>query len=108
MLGNAGQTYATTNVARARGEADTRVKVADAARKRRVDMMAAQADTFQKELAQYERPGVVQTHQADGRSGDIYTNVEDKIMVPPNSKEYRFQLNREPQEPSVSNIPTQP
>jgi hypothetical protein len=39
---------------------------------------------------------------------NVYTNAQEKIIVPPNAKEYRFQLNREPQEPSVSDIPTAP
>jgi regulator of protease activity HflC (stomatin/prohibitin superfamily) len=96
-------------VARARGEADTRVKVADAARKRKVDMMAAQADKFQKELAQYvSGPELFKRIKQMAVLESIYTNVQDKIVVPPNSKEYRFQLNREPQEPSVSDIPVTP
>jgi membrane protease subunit HflK len=106
---NQAQTYATTNVARALGEADTRVKVADAARKRKVDMMAAQADTFTKLLAQYERdPELFKRIRQMAVLESVYTNALDKIAVPPNSHELRFQLSREPQEPSVSNIPTQP
>jgi modulator of FtsH protease HflK len=106
---NQAQTYATTNVARAQGDADTRVKSADAARKRKVDMMAARADTFQKELAQYESdPELFKRIRQMTAMDGVYTNLQDKILVPPNSHELRFQLSREPQEPSVSNIPTQP
>jgi modulator of FtsH protease HflK len=102
------QTYQTTNLAWASGEADTRVKVADAARKRKVDMMAAQADTFSKLLNQYERnPELFKRIRQMAVLEDIYTNAQDKIVMPPNAHEYRFELNREPQAPTV-NIPTQP
>jgi len=103
------QTYSTNILARATGEADTRVKVADAVRKWRVDRITAQADKFKKLLAQYEvDPELFKRIKQTGVLADIYTNVQDKIMVPPNSKELRFQLNRELQEPSVSNIPMSP
>jgi len=105
----AAKTYENTNVAWARGEADTRVKVADAARKRKVDMMAAQADTFKKLLDQYERnPELFKRIRQMAVLESVYTNAQEKIVVPPNSHEYRFQLNREPQAPSASNIPTSP
>jgi modulator of FtsH protease HflK len=108
MLAQA-RSYDTTNVARARGEADTRAKVADAVRKRKVDMMAAQADIFPKLLTQYQRdPELFKRIRQMAILENIYTNVQEKIIVPPNAKEYRFQLNREPQEPSVSDIPTAP
>jgi modulator of FtsH protease HflK len=103
------KTYDTTNVATARGEADTHVKVADAARKRKVDMMAAQADTFLKLLGQYERnPALFKRIRQMAALENVYTNALDKIIVPPNSHELRLQINREPQEPSVSDIPMTP
>jgi membrane protease subunit HflK len=102
------ETYATTNVATAQGEAATRVNVADAARKRKVDMMAAQANTFSNLLSQYERnPELFKRIKQMAVLENVYTNAEQKIMVPPNSHELRFNLSREPQEP-VNNIPTQP
>ena len=103
------KTYATTNVSSARGEADTRVKVADAARKRKVDMMAAQADIFPKLLAQYERnPELFKRIRQMAILESVYTNALEKIILPANSREYRFNLNREPQAPTVSDIPTTP
>jgi modulator of FtsH protease HflK len=103
------KTYETTNVASARGQADTLVKVADAARKRKVDMMAAQADIFPKLLAQYERnPELFKRIRQMAILESVYTNAQEKIIVPANSREIRFQLNREPQAPSVSDIPTAP
>jgi regulator of protease activity HflC (stomatin/prohibitin superfamily) len=102
------QAYQTTNLAWAQGEASTRVKVADAARKRKVDMMAAQADTFSKLLNQYQsNPELFKRIRQMAVLGDIYTNAQDKIVMPPNAREYRFELNREPEAPVV-NIPTQP
>jgi membrane protease subunit HflK len=94
------ETYATTNVAAAQGEAATRVNVADAVRKRKVDMMAAQANTFSNLLAQYEHnPELFKRIKQMTVLDNVYTNAEQKIMVPPNSHELRFNLNREPQEP---------
>jgi membrane protease subunit HflK len=103
------QAYATTNVATAQGEAATRVNVADAARKRKVDMMTAQANTFSNLLAQYERnPELFKRIKQMAVLENVYTNAEQKIMVPPNSRELRFNLSREPQEPTGNSIPNQP
>jgi modulator of FtsH protease HflK len=102
------ETYATTNLAAAQGEAATRVNVADAARKRKVDMMAAQANTFSNLLVQYQRnPELFKRIKQMAVLENVYTNAEQKIMVPPNARELRFNLSREPQEP-VTNIPNQP
>jgi membrane protease subunit HflK len=103
------QSYTNTTVAKALGEADTRVKVADAARKRKVDMMASQADVFTKLLAQYERdPALFQRIRQMTVLGSIYTNAQQKWMVPPNARELRLQLSREPQDLSDTNNPTTP
>jgi membrane protease subunit HflK len=102
------ETYATTNVATAQGEAATRVNVADAMRKRKVDMMTAQANTFSTNLVQFLRnPELFKRIKQMAVLENVYTNAEQKIMVPPNSRELRFNLSREPQEP-VNNIPNQP
>jgi membrane protease subunit HflK len=94
------ETYATTNVATAQGQAATLVNVADAARKRKVDMMAAEANTFSNLLAQYEHnPALFKRIKQMAILETVYTNAEQKIMVPPNSKELRFNLSREPQAP---------
>ena len=106
---NEAQSYATSNVFNARGEATNIVLVADAARKQKVDMMAAQADTFKKLRSQYERdPELYKRIRQMAALENIYTNALDKWMMPPNSREYRLQLSPEPQAPSASNIPTQP
>jgi regulator of protease activity HflC (stomatin/prohibitin superfamily) len=95
-------------VAKARGEADTRVKVADAARKRKVDMMASEADVFTKLLAQYERdPELFKRIRQMAVLENVYTNAE-KWVMPPNSRELRLQLNREPQEPPANTNSTTP
>jgi membrane protease subunit HflK len=102
------QSYTNTTVAKARGEADTRVKVADAARKRKVDMMASEADVFTKLLAQYERdPELFKRIRQMAVLENVYTNAE-KWVMPPNSRELRLQLNREPQEPPANTNSTTP
>jgi len=103
------QAYATTNLAMAQGEAATRVNVSDAARKRKVDMMAAQANTFSNLLAQYQsNPELFRRIKQMAVLENVYTNAEQKIMVPPNSHELRFNLSREPQEPTGGSVPNQP
>jgi membrane protease subunit HflK len=103
------QAYATTNVATAQGEAATRVNIADAARKRKVDMMTAQANTFSNLLVQYQRnPELFKRIKQMAVLENVYTNAEQKIMVPANSRELRFNLSREPQEPTGGSIPNQP
>jgi hypothetical protein len=73
-----------------------------------VAMVAAQADTFLKQRAQYEsNPELFKRIKQMSVLEHVYTNVDDKIVVPPNSHELRFELNREPQAP-VNNIPTKP
>jgi hypothetical protein len=85
------------------------VKVADAARKRKVEMMASQAEVFTNLLAQYERdPELFKRIRQMTALESVYTNAQEKIVLPSNSREYRFQLSREPQEPSTNNIPISP
>jgi regulator of protease activity HflC (stomatin/prohibitin superfamily) len=108
MLNDA-QSYATSTTNRAQGEADTIIKVADAARKWKVDTIAAQADKFKKELAQYEQdPELFKRIRQMLVLEDVYTNVMEKMLVPPSTEQLRLQITRELQEPSVANIPTQP
>ncbi len=100
------QTYATNVVAHARGEADKNIRVADAIRKYRVDSMAAQADTFKKLLAQYQRdPELFKRIKQMAVLANVYTNAVDKITIPPNSKEVRFNLSRELEAPTPISIP---
>jgi regulator of protease activity HflC (stomatin/prohibitin superfamily) len=102
------QAYATTNVLHAMGEAANVVNLAETARTNMVAMVAAQADTFLKQRAQYEsNPELFKRIKQMSVLEHVYTNVDDKIVVPPNSHELRFELNREPQAP-VNNIPTKP
>jgi membrane protease subunit HflK len=105
---NDAQTYATTNVAYATGEAAKRVNLAEAARKRMVDMIAAQADAFIRLREQYERnPELFKRIRQMAALENVYTNVDEKNLVPPNAHEVRFQLNRE-QQAVTNNTPTQP
>jgi len=103
------RSYANTNVANALGLADTRVKVAEAARQRKVELMASQAKVFTNLLAQYERdPQLFKRIRQMITLENVYTNAQEKILLPPNSREYRFQLGREPMEPPTNSTPSTP
>jgi membrane protease subunit HflK len=99
------QSYATTTEAEARGEAATRVFVADAQRKRLVAMVTAQADTFQKLRGQYERdPGFFERVRQMTVLEEVYNNAQQKIIMAPNTHELRLELSREPEAPPTNNI----
>jgi membrane protease subunit HflK len=103
------RSYTNITVAKARGDADTLVKVADAARNRKVALMASQANVFTNLLAQFERdPELYKRIRQMTGLERIYTNVQEKIVEPPNAREYRFQLSREPEDLSDTNSPTTP
>jgi membrane protease subunit HflK len=105
---NKAQTYATTNIAYATGEAAKRVNLAEAARTNMVDNMAAQAKAFLSLRDQYERnPELFKRIRQMAALENVYTNVDEKWMVPPNAHEVRIQLNREPQAPT-NTAPTAP
>jgi membrane protease subunit HflK len=100
---NKAQSYANTTVNGAEGQATTRVNAADADRKRRVDMVSAQADTFQKLRGQFEQnPAFFERIRQMTLLETIYTNVQDKITLPPNTRELRVELSRQPQPPSTN------
>jgi modulator of FtsH protease HflK len=100
---NDAQSYANTVSAGADGQAATRVFSADAIRKRTVDMLAAQADTFQKLRGQFEQnPEFFARVRQMTLLENLYTNVENKMIVPPNTREMRFELSREPQAPNTN------
>ncbi|HUD49046.1 MAG TPA: protease modulator HflK [Candidatus Baltobacteraceae bacterium] len=106
---NQAQSYANTTLAGAEGEAATRDYAADAIRKRTVDMVAAQADTFQKLRGQFEQnPAFFERIRQMTLLETIYTNVQDKITMPPNSRELRIELSREPEPPSTNSYITTP
>jgi modulator of FtsH protease HflK len=102
---NDAQSYATTTEAEARGESATRVFVADALRKRLVEMVTAQADTFQKLRDQYERdPAFFERIRQMTVLEEVYTNAQQKIIMAPNTHELRLELSREPEAPLTNNI----
>jgi len=103
------QSYTNITLAKAIGEADTRVKVAEAARKRKVELMASQAEVFTNLLAQYQRdPELFKRIRQMAALQSIYTNAAEKIVEPSNAREFRFQFGREPQAPSETNNYTTP
>jgi membrane protease subunit HflK len=103
------QSYATTKDAGARAEATNRVYVADAQRRRLVELVKAQADTFLKLRGQYERdPAFFERVRQMAVLEEVYTNAQQKIILPPHTKELRLELSREPEAPSTNNIITAP
>jgi len=103
ILRNNAESYATDTRARARGEGATRVYAADATRKKTVHMIDAQADAFLKLRDQYEQnPELFERIRQMTLLETLYTNVQDKITLPPNTRELRLQLGREPQAPNTN------
>jgi len=106
---NKAQSYANTTFHAAEGEAATRVYVADAVRKRTVDMVAAQANIFQKLRGQYEQnPAFFERIRQMTLLETIYTNAQDKMTLPPNTHEVRLELSREPQSPNTNSYISAP
>jgi len=102
------QTYATTNVNHAIGAAANRINLAESARTNMVAMIEAQANAFLTNRAQFEsNPELFKRIKQMNALERVYAGVDDKIVVPPNSHELRFELNREIQAPT-NKIPTTP
>ncbi|HEY3913064.1 MAG TPA: hypothetical protein VGN61_01150, partial [Verrucomicrobiae bacterium] len=81
----------------------------DAIRKRTVDMVAAQADNFIKLRSQFEQnPQFFKRIRQMTLLEGIYTNVDNKVTMPPNSKELRLQVSPEPQAPSTNSYIASP
>ncbi len=103
------QSYSNTVYNQAEGDAATRVFVADAIRKRSVDMVAAQADIFQKLRGQFEQnPSLFERIRQMTLLEAVYTNVQDKMTLPPNTHEVRLQIGREPQAPNTNSYIVNP
>jgi membrane protease subunit HflK len=100
---NQALSYSNTVYQASLGEATARVYAADAARKRTVELLAAQADIFQKLRSQYERnPALFEQIRQMSMLDTVYTNALDKVTLPPNMREIRVQLSREPQAPNTN------
>ncbi len=101
--------YANTVTQAALGEATFRIYAADAARKRTVELLAAQADIFQKLRGQFEQnPELFERIRQMRMLDTVYTNALDKMTLPPNTKEIRLQLSREPQPPNTNSYIVNP
>jgi membrane protease subunit HflK len=108
-LRNQAESYANATTNKAGGDAATRVYAADAIRKRTVDMVAAQADNFIKLRSQFEQnPQFFKRIRQMTLLEGIYTNVDNKVTMPPNSKELRLQVSPEPQAPSTNSYIASP
>jgi modulator of FtsH protease HflK len=100
------ESYETTTVATARGTAATRTYMAESARSRLVDMVAAEAKKFSDVRGEYERdPEFFQRVRQMTALEGIYTNAQEKILEPhQNSRELRLNLSREPQGSSTNSV----
>jgi membrane protease subunit HflK len=107
-LRNDAESYATTTLAKARGDAATETNVAQANRKRVVQMVQAQADTFVKLRGQFERdPAFFERIRQMAVLQQVYSNAQDRI-IEPKASELRLQISRAPLEPSTNNYVTMP
>ncbi|MGP8200964.1 MAG: protease modulator HflK [Limisphaerales bacterium] len=98
------ESYATTTLAEARGQAATRTNVAEAGRSRLVAMVGAQAREFIDVQPEYERdPQFFKQVRQMMVLEQIYTNAQEKILEPhQNARELRLNLSREPQGSSTN------
>ena len=98
------ESYATTTLAEARGQAASRTNVAEAERSRLVAMVGAQAREFVDVRSGYERdPQFFKQVRQMMALEQIYTNAQEKILEPhQNSRELRLNLSREPQGSSTN------
>jgi modulator of FtsH protease HflK len=99
------ESYKTTTLAAARAAAATRIDAAESARARLVLLVDAEAKKFVDVRADYERDPeffklLFQMTALEG----IYTNAQEKIMMPQNTHELRLNLGREPQESSTNSV----
>jgi membrane protease subunit HflK len=106
---NDAQTYATILEAKARADAFTHLSVADARRKRQVAMVNAQADTFQKLRGQYEHdPAFFERIRQMTVLEEVYTNAQNKWVMPPNTHELRLEISPQVAPPPTNNIISEP
>jgi modulator of FtsH protease HflK len=87
------RSYQNQVLSKASADAESLVKLAQTERDRKVKDVAALASQFQALLPQYERnPSLFVQQRLNDTLGRVLTNVQDKIMLPPNS-EHRFNYN---------------
>jgi modulator of FtsH protease HflK len=94
-----GQSYATTNLAAARGTAATRTNIAESDRSRLVQMVGAQAKEFTDVRSVYEHdPQFFKRVRQMTTLERVYTNVQAKILEPhQNGKPVEVRLNLGPE-----------
>jgi regulator of protease activity HflC (stomatin/prohibitin superfamily) len=97
---NAARSYENQILSKASADAATRVNKAEVDRALYVNDVASRANQFQQLLPKYrENPKLFVEQRYTETIGRIFTNVQDKIMVPEstggNGKEVRYLFNRE-------------
>jgi len=97
------ESYSTTNVAAAKGEAAARIGYADAQRQALVTYMAAEAQAFTNFLPQYVKdPAFYKQFRVMQLWNEILTNSPDKMVQPTGAKEIRLQISRQPLAPRAA------
>jgi len=100
------ESYATSNLAYARGLAAARTNIAEANRSRLVTMVEAQAKEFNDVRAVYERdPLAYERIRQMTTLERVYTNAQDKYLIPHDPGkpfELRVNFNPEPRGPSTN------
>lgn len=98
------QGYADERVLKAQGEASQLLNRALSESNRLVLAMSAEAQYFKDQVPAFQRdPSLLRSRLRIEALGHILTNAPDKFFVPSRAdgkaREFRFQLNREPQAP---------
>ena len=88
--------YENTRVIKAGADAESRINIAETARKELVTSLAADAERFNKLLPRYERdPDLFVRQYLSETMGRVLANVQEKLFLPENALRYLL-LNREP------------
>jgi membrane protease subunit HflK len=88
--------YENTRVIKAGADAESRINIAETARKQLVASLAADAERFNTLLPQYERdPDLFVRQYLSETMGRVLANVQEKLFLPENALRYLL-LNRDP------------
>jgi len=112
-LVSAARSYANETLARARGEAESRVNLARSDSRRQVELVGAEAAKFAELQPQYgQNPSLFVERRLAEVMGRVMTNVQEKFFVPARadgqSRELRLLLGREPIKPKLPERPRPP
>jgi modulator of FtsH protease HflK len=110
---NEARAFANEAVSRAKGEAATRIAVAQSDRSRLVEVVAAEAKSFSDVLPQYrDNPELFMRLRQAAAVQRVLTNAQERIYVPARAdgktREMRISLGPEPAKPKMAPAPERP